>query len=153
MYFPSAFVLLALAYQTIASPTGLEAVVKRGPPPPAGESVHLVNCSGGTRISLVVYCSSDSVCFGNNNIPSNDICIKSLGSWFTWETSGGCTFPSGVSFTWNIASGSNTKPYGTDVGSGSNGFNDMVCKKDSDVYMFSYDGEACDTIYWCQDSN
>ncbi|KAH8896778.1 hypothetical protein GQ53DRAFT_838278 [Thozetella sp. PMI_491] len=152
MYFTSAFVIASLAHQALAGTVGLPAVAKRGAPPPAGESIHLVNC--GSTWSLVAYCANDKACFGNDNMSPNNICITGINGFTTWEKSGkSCQFQSGVNFKWSINSDAKSQAYGTNVGTGSNGFHNMVCKKDSKPHIFNFSGMDCKSIYWCQDSD
>ncbi|KAK4099288.1 hypothetical protein N658DRAFT_453303, partial [Parathielavia hyrcaniae] len=115
-----------------------------------GEGVHLLNCSPGpdrdpggskvpppkTWVSLVVYCANDSDCSNPSYKPSPDnVCVKYSttynGQSNIWKGgSQSCTFPSGVSFSWNIRSDAQSQPNYANVGSGSNNYRSFAGFKD-----------------------
>ncbi|KAG7285204.1 hypothetical protein NEMBOFW57_009825 [Staphylotrichum longicolle] len=127
-----------------------------------GEGVHLFNCgpfgaagAPKTWYSIVAYCANDADCSSlGYNIPSNDACVKSVsgtsGQYHIWE--GGpqsCTFPSGVTFSWNIPANAQSQADYTSVGSGSNGYRSFAGYKDNKVSGASYGGShSCKKIYY-----
>ncbi|KAH6622684.1 hypothetical protein F5144DRAFT_517088 [Chaetomium tenue] len=141
-----------LAQGALAVPTEL---AKRG------EGIHLFNCRpfGGagvpqTWISIVVYCANDSDCSSlGYSPPSNNVCVKgtstSSETYHVWEGgSQSCTFPTGVTFTWNIPSGAQSQPNYSSVGSGSNGYRSFAGYKDDHVNGASYNYHSCEKIYY-----
>ncbi|KAK3942813.1 hypothetical protein QBC46DRAFT_231582, partial [Diplogelasinospora grovesii] len=120
------------------------------------EGVHLMNCrpfgaeGAPPPVSLVVYCPNDSDC---NNItfqPSSDnVCQMSSGNYYTWEGgSKSCTFPTGVTFTWDIESNAQSQANYAYVGSGSNGFRSFAGYKDDQHTALQYNYHDCDSIYY-----
>ncbi|KAK4224307.1 hypothetical protein QBC38DRAFT_485810 [Podospora fimiseda] len=106
------------------------------------EGVHLLNC--GSAYSVVLYCPNDSSC---SHTPNN---ACTYGNIITWE--GGyksCTFPTGVTFWWNIVSNAQSYANFAVVGNGGNGYTNFVIRKD-DKHTFYTDGygTACKTIYY-----
>ncbi|KAL2143660.1 hypothetical protein VTI28DRAFT_10167 [Corynascus sepedonium] len=126
-----------------------------------GEGVHLFNCRpwGGagvtqTWISIVVYCANDSDCSQLSYSPPRDnVCVKGVSTteeaYHIWEGSEqSCTFPTGVTFTWNIPSDAQSRPDYTYIGSGSNGHRDFAGFKDNHGSAMSYDYHSCEKIYY-----
>ncbi|KAK4141366.1 uncharacterized protein C8A04DRAFT_31118 [Dichotomopilus funicola] len=126
-----------------------------------GEGIHLLNCSpfgaaGNTRIwySLVAYCENDADCSSLGYvIPSNDRCIVSTSttpdSFHTWE--GGpqnCTFPTGITFGWNIPANAQSKPDFSSVGGGWNDFRSFDGYKDNKANGAGLAFHSCRKIYY-----
>ncbi|KAH8896431.1 hypothetical protein GQ53DRAFT_605190, partial [Thozetella sp. PMI_491] len=113
----------------------------------ATESVHLANCPGSPEYSLVVYCDKDSDCFGTNP-GDNNICVVTKGSYKKWETQGSCTFPTGVTFRYNVQSGANNFPAFSYVGTGSNDFKQFTGYRDNNPGFIKYNGQTCISLYY-----
>ncbi|KAH6621524.1 hypothetical protein B0J18DRAFT_229071 [Chaetomium sp. MPI-SDFR-AT-0129] len=126
-----------------------------------GEGIHLFNCRpfGGagvpqTWLSIVVYCANDSDCSNlTYNPPSDNVCVKGTSSssevYHIWEgSSQSCTFPTGVTFSWNIPSNAQSQPNYSSVGSGSNGYRSFAGHKDDHTAGPSYNYHSCEKVYY-----
>lgn len=71
---------------------------------------------------FVQYCANDSDCSSlSYSPPSDNVCVKGTSStsesYHIWEgSSQSCTFPTGVTFTWNIPSSAQSQPNYSSVG-------------------------------------
>ncbi|KAH6650438.1 hypothetical protein F5144DRAFT_588917 [Chaetomium tenue] len=126
-----------------------------------GEGIHLLNCRpfGGagspqTWYSVVAYCANDADCSRLNYlIPDQDTCIVSTSStpesFHTWE--GGqqsCTFPTGVTFNWNIPANAQSQADFSSVGAGWNDFRSFSGFKDQKVNGAGLGSHSCTKIYY-----
>ncbi|KAK3332766.1 hypothetical protein B0T19DRAFT_398503 [Cercophora scortea] len=149
MFFSRAVVALSFAFGAIAIPASIPLaadgemeVVKR-----ATEGIHLVNCVGPERYSIIIYCPNDGDC---NHLASTDNqCFSNAGGLTTWETSGGCAFTSGTVFSYTIQANAQSRPNYSQVGTGRNPYHDYKIYKDDQHVMYTEgSGNVCRSIYY-----
>ncbi|KAJ4290035.1 hypothetical protein N0V88_006837 [Collariella sp. IMI 366227] len=95
-----------------------------------------------TWLSIVVY-----------GIPGNNVCVKKTTSqseaYHIWE--GGeqsCTFPTGVTFKWNIPANAQLRPNYSFVSTGTNGYKVFDGFKDDHGAAPGYNYHSCEKIYY-----
>ncbi|KAK0717974.1 hypothetical protein B0T26DRAFT_606702, partial [Lasiosphaeria miniovina] len=121
------------------------------------EGVHLLNCAfeGEPRLmSLVVDCTNDFDCSDLAYEPDeNSVCVKHTTTWYEdwyqWE--GGnksCTFPSGITFSWEIPLDAQSNPDYTGIGRGWNGRRTFGGYKDNHRRTFYWRSHTCVKIYY-----
>ncbi|KAK4215156.1 hypothetical protein QBC37DRAFT_282323 [Rhypophila decipiens] len=146
----------------VVNSTDHRVVARQGTP-----GLRLMNCwpimsgngapPGGWRYtSYVVYCDDMATCDSTLFTPSsNNVCVKksstAVNDYYIWEGgSKSCTFPTGVTFTWNIPSNAQSQADYSWVGTGSNTyrtFNGYKDNKDGSLHYPSF-VQRCSKIYW-----
>ncbi|KAE8454466.1 hypothetical protein EG329_000089 [Mollisiaceae sp. DMI_Dod_QoI] len=146
MQFSKLLAVATFLANVIANPIAGEGISKLAK---RSEGVHLVNCNN--VYSVVVYCPNDSDC--NHNPPAGDGCVRPGGGTYHWEGSPqSCTFTTGVTFSWNIASNAQSQPNFAYVGSGNNGHGFNIYKDNQHVMYTDGNGYQCKSIYYCLDA-
>ncbi|KAK7959457.1 uncharacterized protein PG986_004311 [Apiospora aurea] len=109
----------------------------------AREVVHFDKCSPA-NYEVVNYYADDSKA---SSFPgTSNTCVASP----NWHSFNHCTYPTGTSGTWSLASNDESQPTGSVAGTFNNGYHTFTCKRDDDHYAYTDGhGSRCVSVFYC----